>query len=144
MSRLIERFNHNSLFATLGIEFISLAEGKASAKLEPPPAVCWPFEGQPHGGVLFTLMDTTMAIGVISLMGETCSSATISLDIQYTARARSAPFICRSSVTHSTKNLCFSRAQIEDADGQVVALGQGTFKVIRSAREDEQAPSKDC
>lgn len=134
MNSLIERYNGNSLFETLGIRFTYLSEGSSSAQLQPPPAVCWPFDGQPHGGVLFTLMDTTMAIGVISAAGDDYSSATISLDIQYTARARHAPFKCSAEVTHSTKNLCFSRASIEDNDGRVVALGQGTFKLINLNR----------
>ena len=37
----------------------SIARGRET--MTPAAAVCWPTPGQPHGGILFTVMDTTMA-----------------------------------------------------------------------------------
>ena len=49
------RLNNNSLYQTLGIVVEEAKDGKARSKLRPTPAFCWPFEDQPHGGVLFTV-----------------------------------------------------------------------------------------
>ena len=134
MNDLTTEFNDNSLYRTMGIALCTLTPDGAEAELDPEPSVCWPFQGQPHGGVLFTLMDTTMAFAVIGVMGSEYSSATISLNIQYTARAKAAPYRCHAKVSHSTKNVSFVRSDIVDATGQVVAMGQGTFKIIHPGR----------
>ena len=130
MNDLISRFNDNSLYRAMGIEITAIDRVGSQARLIPNPDLCWPFEGQPHGGVLFTLIDTAMAVAVIGAKGLDCSSATISLNIQYTARAKEAPFLCSTRVMHSTKNMCFVEGKIADATEQVVAMAHGTFKIV--------------
>jgi len=93
---LIDRMNGNSLYNTLGIRLDSASQGMARSSLKPEPGVCWPFQGQPHGGILFTLMDTTMAWAVLSQLDEGLNCATIHLDIQYTAPARGDTFSCKA------------------------------------------------
>ena len=61
-SQEMERLNNNPLYQTIGILVDEAKEGKAHSHLRPNPAICWPFDGQPHGGILFTLMDTTMVV----------------------------------------------------------------------------------
>ena len=58
--KIIEQMNNNPLYRTLGIRVVEAGEGRAVSILEPVAEVCWPFPGQPHGGILFTMMDTTM------------------------------------------------------------------------------------
>ena len=76
----IGRISDNSLYQTLGIQVDDIKEGRARARLKPNPALCWPFEGQPHGGILFTLMDTTMAWAVLTGVDQGLSCATINMD----------------------------------------------------------------
>jgi acyl-coenzyme A thioesterase PaaI-like protein len=58
---IIDQLNANSLYQALGIQAEAAGDGKSRSRLIPKPALCWPFPQQPHGGVLFTLIDTTMA-----------------------------------------------------------------------------------
>ena len=130
-NELIERMNANSLYQTTGIHLESAADGVALSVLKPQPAICWPFENQPHGGVLFTLMDTTMAWAIQSNLESGLSCTTIDLDIRYIAPARGDEFHCRAATIHQTGRLCFVRADITDRDDRVIASGQATFRIIK-------------
>ena len=127
------RLNNNSLYQTHGIVVEEAKDGKARSKLRPTPAFCWPFEGQPHGGVLFTLMDTTMAWAVLTKVERGYNCSTINLDIQYTKQARGGIFTCQAWIAHQATRIVYVRADILDTEGQLVATGQGTFKVIKAS-----------
>jgi uncharacterized protein (TIGR00369 family) len=128
---LIHRINTNSLYQTIGIQLMSAGEGEARSVLEPSPAVCWPFENQPHGGILFTLMDTTMAWAIQSELASGFSCTTIELDIRYMSPARGETFSCRARTLHRTNRLCFVNAAITDSGDRKIASGQATFRIIK-------------
>ncbi len=128
----IDRLNNNPLYQTVGILVDEAKDGKAQSHLRPNPALCWPFEAQPHGGVLFTLMDTTMAWAVLTGLKEGYNCATINLDIQYTRRAKGEFFICNAWITHKAKQIVYTRADILDEKGQLTATGQGAFQTVKA------------
>ncbi len=130
---MIDQVNQNPLYQAMGIRIESAQGGTVTARLEPTPQMCWPFPGQPHGGVLFTLMDTTMAWAAISGQEEGVSCTTIHLDIQYTHPARGACFYCRAEVVSQTKRTSFIKSTIHDSNGLVLAMGQGTYRIIKGA-----------
>jgi uncharacterized protein (TIGR00369 family) len=127
----LAQFNANPLYGTVGIRIDMAGGGRAESLLSPPPQVCWPFPKQPHGGMLFTTMDTTMAWAVQSILEAGRSCTTIDLNIQYLAPAREGPFTCRAETIHQTGRLAFLRAEIRDAQNRPVAAGQGTFRIIK-------------
>ena len=130
---MIEQVNRNPLYQTMGIRIESAEEGVVKARLEPAPEMCWPFPDQPHGGVLFTLMDTTMAWAAISGQEDGSSCTTIHLDIQYTHPARGDSFFCVAEVVSRTKRISFIKAAIHDPAGHVLAMGQGTYRIIKAS-----------
>ena len=91
-----------------------------------------PFGEQPHGGVLFTLMDTTMAWAVLTLIEEGYNCATINMDIQYTNRALGGLFFCHAQVTQQGGQIAYTRADIFDREEKLVAVGQGCFRIIKA------------
>ena len=129
---LIEGMSDNSLYQTLGIKIEKAGKGKITSRLDPQPAICWPSADQPHGGVLFTLMDTTMAWAVISAVPAGNSCSTVNLDIQYPHMATGDYFTCEAWIVHHTKRSCFVRADIRNPEGILVAMGHGTFRVFKS------------
>ncbi len=127
----LARLNDNPLYRTLGIRLESAGEGDAVSWLEPREAVCWPSPGQPHGGVLFTLLDTTMAFAAMTRGEDGGGCATVDASVQYIAPARRAPFCCRVWTLSGSARTVFVRAEIRDADEALVAAGQGTFRLFR-------------
>jgi uncharacterized protein (TIGR00369 family) len=128
-----EELNQNQLYQTMGIRIEEAGQGKARSILTPRPEVCWPFPGQPHGGVIFTLLDTTLAWAVWSELDQGQNCATVHLDIQYSAPARGDSFTCLGLVDQRTRAMRFVSGRVLDSKGRIVALGQATFRVIRSS-----------
>jgi uncharacterized protein (TIGR00369 family) len=129
---MLDRMNDNTLYHTFGIRILEAADGEASSRLEPDQKVCWPFQGQPHGGILFTLMDTTMAWAIVSQLDQGYNCTTISMAIQYVLPARGESFGCRAWVVQRTGRMSFMRAEIHDQKDQLVAMGQATFRIIKA------------
>ena len=127
---ILDQMNANSLYQTLGIQIESAKDGKAQSRLIPQPAICWPFPAQPHGGVLFTLIDTTMAWAVWSQLDSGYNCTTINIDIHYLKPAKSDIFLCSAWSTHKTKRSSFVRADIHNIRGELLVMGQGTFRII--------------
>lgn len=125
--------NDNPLYRALGIQVTSVADGRARAVLTPSLHACWPSPAQPHGGVLFTVMDTTMAFAALSHGEADSGCATVDCSIQYLAPARDGPFVCQVATTRRTGRTVFVRAEILDANQAPVAMGQATFRLFTKA-----------
>ncbi len=128
----LEKINTNSLYQTLGIRLNAASQGSARSSLQPRSEVCWPFPGQPHGGILFTLLDTTMAWAIFSDLPQGSNCTTIHLDIQYPAPARGDVFQCETQVQHRTGRLCFVSGKIMGSDHELVATGEAVFRIIQT------------
>jgi uncharacterized protein (TIGR00369 family) len=128
--KILDQINGNPLYHVMGIQVQEARGGKARSRLKPKSAICWPFPEQPHGGVLFTLMDTTMAWAVWSQLDDGHNCTTVDLDIHYTMPAKSDAFLCAAWSTHKTGRISFVRADIQNSKGQLVAMGQGAFRII--------------
>ena len=126
----IDSLNRNTLYQTIGISVEEVENGTALLRMAPKAEVCWPSPAQPHGGIIFTLMDTAMAWAVLAVDNREQSCTTISSDIQYTAPARGDFFLCRAQVSHKTGRMSFVKAEILDDADNVVAVGQAVFRMI--------------
>jgi uncharacterized protein (TIGR00369 family) len=127
--KLLE-LNGNPFYDAVGIRLERVGEGSAEAVLEPKHEMCWPSAGRPHGGVLFTVLDTTMAFAAISNGVEGSGCATVDCNIQYTAPADHGPFVCRVATTSKNARTIFIRGEVLDSRGVVVALAQATFRLF--------------
>ena len=128
---IVEQGNQNSLYQTMGIRLEEAVDGKARTILNPRTEVCWPFSDQPHGGVLFTTMDTTMAWAVLSVVEPGHGCSTIDLNIQYLAPANKGPYQCQAWITHRSGRMAFLRAEIRDSHQALLANGQAVFRIIK-------------
>jgi uncharacterized protein (TIGR00369 family) len=128
---VLARLNDNPLYHALGIRVDHCHDGNARSTLSPTANACWPSPASPHGGVLFTVVDTTMAWAAMSLAGAGESVTTVDCSIQYAAPAAHGPFACDAESMRKTGRTVFVRARIVDGRGGIVALGQGTFRIIR-------------
>ena len=133
----INSINNNSLYNAIGISVEDADGGKARSRLRPNKDFCWPFEEQPHGGVLFTVMDTTMAWAILTLIDKGYNCATIGLDIQYTRRALGELFVCHALVTQLGGQIEYTRADIFDEKEKLVATGLN-WKLLTVRTEVEE------
>lgn len=128
----LARLNDNPLYHALGIRVDHCHHGNARCTLAPTANACWPTPGSPHGGVLFTVVDTTMALAAMSLASDGEGVATVDCSIQYPAPAVHGAYICEARSLKKTGRTVFLRAEIVDARNAVVALAQATFRIIKA------------
>lgn len=130
----LARLNDNPLYHALGIRMEEVHSGSARATLTPTVHACWPSPLQPHGGVLFTIVDTTTAFAAMSWGEEDQGCVTVDCNIQYPAPARHGPYTCVATTTRKSGRTVFLRAEVLDAQGVPVALAQATFRLVRGHR----------
>lgn len=130
MDQSLEVINDNRLYHTLGIRLTERDDNSVTSEMRPPPPVCWPEANQPHGGIVFTQLDTTMATAAMTgpHLGYECS--TIDLSVQYLAPAVGPVFYCLATVSRRGRKIAFIRGETRDQHGEVVAMGQGTFRLF--------------
>ncbi|MDQ3864765.1 MAG: PaaI family thioesterase [Actinomycetota bacterium] len=86
--------------------------------------------GTLHGGVYASLIDTAMGLSVLALVGV--RTATIQMNVHFLGAINEGRITCESEVLHRTRRTATAEARVRDAEGNLVALGTGAFRVFES------------
>jgi uncharacterized protein (TIGR00369 family) len=86
--------------------------------------------GTLHGGVYASLIDTTMGLSVLALVGV--RTATIQMNVHFLGSVNEGCISCESEVLHRTRRTATAEAKVHDSEGNLVALGTGAFRVFES------------
>lgn len=112
----------------LGNELVALEPGRAVIQLNAGD-VHLNAHGFVHGGVLATLLDSACGYsGLIDSGGQALPIVTLSLTSSYTAPAKPGMLIAEGQYRAGGKRIFSASAEVRDADGAIVAVGQGTFR----------------
>jgi uncharacterized protein (TIGR00369 family) len=84
--------------------------------------------GTLHGGVYASLIDNAMGLSVAALVG--LRTATIGLDVHFLGAVREGRITCSAEVVHRTRRIATVEARVHDGDGNLVAMGTGTFRIF--------------
>jgi uncharacterized protein (TIGR00369 family) len=84
--------------------------------------------GTLHGGVYASLIDNAMGLSVLALVGV--RTATIEMNVHFLGAVREGRITCQSQVVHRTRRTATAEAKVHDADGNLVAMGTGAFRVF--------------
>jgi len=84
--------------------------------------------GTLHGGVYASLIDTAMGLSVLALVGV--RTATIQMNVHFLGAVDGGRITCESEVLHRTRRTATAEAKVRDAEGNLVALGTGAFRVF--------------
>jgi uncharacterized protein (TIGR00369 family) len=85
--------------------------------------------GEVHGGSIATLLDCTLAACARAHDPATYGVATIDLTLHYVA-AGSGDLIATARCERRGRSISFARGEVRAADGTLVALATGSFKLI--------------
>lgn len=87
--------------------------------------------GMVHGGVLFSLLDMSMAGAVNTLLqeGEVCATASMTIDFMRPAKA--GRLVARGSVPRRGRGMAFPSSELRDEAGEVVARASGVWAIRR-------------
>ena len=84
--------------------------------------------GTLHGGVYTSLIDNGMGLSVLALVGV--RTATIEMNVHFLGAVSEGRITCESEVVHRTHRTATAEAKVRDADGNLVAMGTGAFRVF--------------
>lgn len=92
--------------------------------------------GSVHGGVIATLIDASIGTAVRSLLKDGEGSATVEMKVNYIRPAKGAFLLGKGSISHRGGTLVVGQSEIFDDEGRLVAMGTGTFIIIKKKGEE--------
>ena len=86
--------------------------------------------GAVHGGVLASMADTAMGIGLHNHFGGRRAITTTDLKINYLRPVRHGKAVARSRILRVGKNLCVGRVELFDSDRRLAAVAIVTYMIL--------------
>lgn len=82
--------------------------------------------GTLHGGVTATLVDVSIGLAVIGLLGGR-PATTVELKVNYLRPATSDKVLARARIVKLGKTLAYGTAEVKDEHGHIIACGSATY-----------------
>jgi uncharacterized protein (TIGR00369 family) len=128
LTRLAQYFDERVTFSRhIGSKVEEVEPGKALCYID-VESIHLNGNGTLHGGVYASLIDNAMGLSVAALVG--LRTATIGLDVKFLGAVREGRITCSAEVVHRTRRIATVEARVRDADGNLVAMGTGTFRIF--------------
>ena len=111
----------------INTEIVEVRPGHASLAIE-----IQPFHlngnGTLHGGVYATLIDNAMGFAVAAL--AQVRIATTQMNVHFLGPVSGGRISCTADVVHRTRRTATAEAKVRDADGNLLAMGTGAFRIF--------------
>ncbi len=117
----------------IGYTISTVENGYAVFELDPKEYHYNPFSSV-HGGIISTLLDTTMTASVLSTLpkGINCSTVEIKVNFVRPVTARCETLKCEAQPLHIGKNLATAEGKLKDQNGKLYAHGVSTCSIFKS------------
>jgi uncharacterized protein (TIGR00369 family) len=118
----------------LGYQISEVDNGHAVFELNPAEYHYNPF-ATVHGGVLSTLLDTTMTASVLSTLPKSISCSTIEIKVNFIkpVTAKTEILRCEARPIHIGKRLATAEGRVKDKNGKLHAHGISTCSLFKVA-----------
>lgn len=134
----LEKAARNTFWDYLGCEIDELDDQRAVVSFDIQPHHL-NLIGILHGGVHAAVIDSAMGL-ILMLARPESSIVTINLNINYVAPVHEGRVIVTAKIIHSTRKLMTAEAYARKEDGDLLAFGTGTFRVLDRPAQDDQQP----
>jgi uncharacterized protein (TIGR00369 family) len=129
LGHLARYFNEEVTFSKyIGAQVEEVEPGRSVIYIDVEDDVHLNGTGTLHGGVYAALIDNAMGLSVLALVGV--RTATIEMNVHFLGAVNEGRIICESEVIHRTRRTATAEAKVRDADGNLVAMGTGAFRVF--------------
>lgn len=125
-----------TIATTLGIEAISIDEGKAVLAMETDPAKHANPMGTIHGGVLTDLADLAMGSAFSTVIGEDESFTTIELKINYLKPLWNDRITATATVKKVGSTVGLIECEVHDSKNSLVAYTTSTCMILRGTKKE--------
>lgn len=131
MEAVLKSFTESNFWNFMGLEVEQFERGQVTLKLP----MRYEFEnvqGMPHGGVLASILDTSMGITIASLGYE--NSTTLDMNIHFLKALQAGDIHCKGSVIHQGNSTFFAESLAYDDNGAVLAHANGVFRAKKISK----------
>ena len=124
----------NPLAAALEAKLLALdaATGTVRLGFNPGPQFVQG-RGVVQGGIVGTMLDFAAAFAAVANLPEGQTAATATITIAFHSGVRAGPLIAVGTVERAGKRLMFTRAQLQNVDGQTLAVANAVMSVLADA-----------
>ena len=123
----------SSFWGFVGCDFEELSERGAVISLDVKPHHL-NLIGIVHGGVHATMIDSAMGL-VAMIVRPQESVVTTNLNLNYVAPLRQGRIVVAAELLHMSRKMITTQAYVRSGDGDLLAFGTGTFRVIEPPAE---------
>lgn len=110
----------------LGMRLVDIRPNEAVVELEMRDDLKQP-SGVLHGGVTATIIDTAMAFAVRTHLEDHEFTATIDLTVHYLRPHTAGMIMCTAKCIRAGKRIFTVSADVENAEGKLIATGLSTY-----------------
>lgn len=96
--------------------------------------------GRVHGGVLATVLDTTLGGAVFGRIPDGQGCATLSLNISYFRPVVEGKLVCTARVENLSRQTAYVTGEIVDAEGRLIAAATATFFITPTVQHGPRNP----
>ena len=89
-----------------------------------------------HGGVVYTMVDYSMARAVMSGLPEGQYCTTIEVKISYLAQVREGTLTAETVVVKHGRNIAFTESKVVDERVRLMATASGSLFIIRPGSKE--------
>ncbi len=116
----------------VGYKISEVDNGFAVFELKPQEFHYNPFSTV-HGGILTTLLDTTMTASVLSTLsiGVSCSTVELKVNFIRPVSSKTELLRCEARPVHVGKNLATVEGKLKDSNGKLFAHGVSTCSIFK-------------
>ena len=126
------QINAPPVAALVGYKIIEVQNGFAVFELNPEEFHYNPFSTV-HGGILSTLLDTTMTASVLSTLPIGASCATVEIKVNFIKPVTEQTEIlnCEAKPIHIGKRLATAEGKVKDRNNNLIAHGVSTCSIFK-------------
>ncbi len=118
-------------WSLLGIELVDIKKGWASVRLPFDQKLVHPF-GIAHGGSIFSLADSAVAMALVGLVDPDETFVTIEMKINYLNTFTRGAIVAEGKIVHKGRHTALGETEVKDEqDGTLVAKATATYMMLR-------------
>ncbi len=133
----VEEVDGPEFMADMGIVQLKAEDGEASLELELAPGHM-SRANRAHGGVLFTMLDSTLGRAILSKLPQGRGCATVEMKINYFRPVQHGTITSHARLKEMTKRLAYAEGEILNDEGKVLARASGTFFLTEAMKQSDR------
>ncbi len=124
--KIRERFETNHFPRLLGIEIDSIENGTARLSVEVTEKLLQ-LAGIMHGGAIATLIDTAVAMAIVSVSEPDSKFTTVELKVNYLRPLKEDRIVAEAHIIQNGRRIVVADCDVFDAQGKLAAKGLLTY-----------------